>query len=204
MILRCTKKLLAEIGPRQLTERPADGEDWYANLLRLDGRKCRLLTHAATLFTVFEADLRAAELRDSGNLATGLIRREPLREGLPANTFGDMVPASVIVAKTADRSILGCMNDMGFMCETVTDRSGGRLATDIAGLNQTLRRNINSARDYQQPIELAAQRLRQARRVSGDRGSPQPCSLRPLASLHAETHEHHRPVAHHRDEQLGS
>jgi hypothetical protein len=34
------------------------------------------------------------------------------------------------------------------------------VATDIAGLNQRLRRNINSARDYQQPVELVAQRLR--------------------------------------------
>jgi hypothetical protein len=160
VILRCTKKLLAVIGPRQLTERPADGEDWYANLLWLSGRNCLLLTHAATLFTVFEADLRAVGLRAPGNLATGLIRRELLREGLPADTFGDMVPASVIVAKTADRSILGCMNDMAFMCETVIDRSGGLVATDIAGLNQRLRRNINSARDYQQPVELVAQRLR--------------------------------------------
>ena len=71
-----------------------------------------------------------------------------------------MVPASVLVAKTADRSILGCMNDMAFMCETMTDRSGGLVDTDIGGLNQKLRRNINSARDYQRPIELAAQRLR--------------------------------------------
>jgi hypothetical protein len=52
------------------------------------------------------------------------------------------------------------MNDMAFMCKTVTDRSGGLAATDIAGLNQTLRRNINSARDYRQPIDLVAQRLR--------------------------------------------
>ena len=51
MILRCTKKLLTVIKPQQLIDCQPDGEDWYANLLSLNGRKCLLLTHAATLFT---------------------------------------------------------------------------------------------------------------------------------------------------------
>ena len=161
MILRCTKKLLTVIRPQQqLTDCTPDGEDWYANLLWLNGRKCLLLTHAATLFTVFEPDVRVAELRDAGRLVTGLISRELLREQLPVDTFRIADPASVALAKTADRSVLGCMNDMAFMCEAAATRSGGLAATDIADLNRALRRNINSARDYQPPIELATQRLR--------------------------------------------
>lgn len=48
VILRCTSKLLAVIGPA-IVAKPApapDGEDWYANLLWFDRRKCLLLTHA--------------------------------------------------------------------------------------------------------------------------------------------------------------
>jgi hypothetical protein len=160
VILRCTKKLLTVIKPRQLTDCPADGEDWYANLLWLSGRKCLLLTHSATLFTVFEANVRTADLRDHGRLVTSLISRELLREQLPADTFGNLDQASVILAKTADRSVLGCMNDMAFMCEVSADRSGRLATNDIADLNQALRRNISSARSYQPPIELTAQRLR--------------------------------------------
>lgn len=163
MILRCTKKLLTVIRPRQLTNCAPDGEDWYANLLWLSGRKCLLLTHATTLFTVLEADVGAADLRDPGRLVTGLISRELLHEQLPANTFGHPHPADVSLAKTADRSVLGCMNDMAFMCETVTSRSGGLATTDIADLNWALRRNVNGARGYQPPIELTAQRLRATR-----------------------------------------
>jgi len=33
-------------------------------LLWLSGRKCLLITHATTLFTVLEADVRAADLPD--------------------------------------------------------------------------------------------------------------------------------------------
>jgi hypothetical protein len=163
VILRCTKKLLAVIRPRQLADCPPDGEDWYANLLWLGSRKCLLVTHTATLFSVFEADVRAADLRDPGRLVTGLIGRELRREQLSAETFGNLDPASVNLAKTADRSVLGCMNDMAFMCAASTDRSGGLATTDLADLNQALRRNINSARGYQPPIELTAQRISAAR-----------------------------------------
>lgn len=66
---------------------------------------------AATLFTVFEPDVGAADLRDHGCLVTSLIDLELVREQLPADTFGRPTwPASS--AKTADRSVLGCMNDM--------------------------------------------------------------------------------------------
>lgn len=147
------------IRARELADSAPDGEDWYASLLWSSGRKCLLLTHVATLFTVFEPDVRAADFRDPGRLVTGLIKRELLREQLPPDTFGELEKAEVVLAKTADRSVLGCMNDMAFMCEVTITRSGGLADTDIADLNQALRRNINSARAYQPPIELAARHL---------------------------------------------
>ena len=160
MILRCTKKLLTVIGAK-LVAQPAlvpDAEDWYANLLWLSRRKCLLLTHAATLFSIFEADVSASDLRATSSLVTRLIRRELLAEGLPSSTFTDLEPERVILARTADRSVLGCMNDMAFLCENAVTRSGGLSRTDFAALNRSLRRNINSARGYRPPIELTAER----------------------------------------------
>jgi hypothetical protein len=46
------------------------------------------------------------------------------------------------------------IDDLGL----VPDPPDGLAITDIADLNQTLRRNINSARGYQPPIELTAER----------------------------------------------
>jgi hypothetical protein len=63
------------------------------------------------------------------------------------------------MAKTADRSILGCMNDMAFLCEHVIAGAEGLAGTDLDELNRSLRRNINSARGYRPPIELTARRL---------------------------------------------
>jgi uncharacterized protein DUF6933 len=159
VILRCTRKLLAVIGSAVAGPAPApDPEDWYANLLWFDRRKCLLLTHSATLFTILEANVTASGLRATRQLVTGLIGRELRREELPPGTFGDLGQQEVLLAKTADRSVLGCMNDMAFICEHAIADAGGLARTDLAELNQVLRRNINSARGYCPPIELAARR----------------------------------------------
>jgi hypothetical protein len=161
VILRCTKKLLAVIRPAPAAE-PApvpDAEDWYANLLWSGRRKCLLLTHQATLFSIFEADVSASDLRGTRPLVSRLIERELRREGLPSDTFADLQAEEVIVAKTADRSVLGCMNDMAFLCQHTITNSGGLRRTDHAELNRSLRRNINSARGHRPPIELTAERL---------------------------------------------
>ena len=97
--------------------------------------------------------------RATHQLVTDLIGRELRREGLPTGTFGDLEQEDVLLAKTADRSVLGCMNDMAFMCEHAIAETGGLARTDLARLNQSLRRNINSARGYCPPIELTARRL---------------------------------------------
>jgi hypothetical protein len=136
-----------------------DPEDWYANLLWFDRRKCLLLTHSATLFTIFEADATASELRATRQLIARLIGRELRCEELPAATFGDLEQQEVLLARTADRSVLGCMNDMAFMCEYAIADAGGLARTDLAALNRSLRRNINSARGYRPPIELTTRRL---------------------------------------------
>ena len=63
--LRCTGKLLNLLGKQsvRLVEAPPKSDDWYANLLWLDRRKCLLITHAGTLFSLFVVDVRIADLR---------------------------------------------------------------------------------------------------------------------------------------------
>ncbi len=160
-MLRCTKKLLDVIRPEQLTTQERDGSDWYGNLLVLDRRQCLLLTHADTLFTIFEPDVRAPDLRSTRDLVAWLIERELLAEGLPVRTFGDLGTEELSIAKTADRSVLGCMNDMAYLCEDAVARAGSLAITDVQSLNRHLRRNINSARDYQRPIDLVLERIAQ-------------------------------------------
>jgi hypothetical protein len=50
------------------------------------------------------------------------------------------------------------MTDMANHCAAVARKAGGLASTDIADINQALRRNINSARGYAYPIDLVTQR----------------------------------------------
>jgi hypothetical protein len=81
------------------------------------------------------------------------------------NVLDDLMTAHDLarLVEMEHRSVLGCMNDMAFMCETVTNRSGGLVGTAIAELSQALRRNTSSARGCQPPIELTSQHLRARR-----------------------------------------
>jgi hypothetical protein len=161
VILRCTKKLLDVIRPARLRTLKPDGNDWYGNLLILERHKCLLLTHVDTLFTIFEPDVRASDLRPTRDLVAGLIERELFAEGLPVHTFGDLGTEELSIAKTADRSVLGCMNDMAYVCEDAFDRAGSLASMEVPSLNRHLRRNINSTRDYERPIDLVLERIAQ-------------------------------------------
>ena len=103
--------------------------------------------------------MTASGLRATRQLVTGLIGRELRREELQAGTSGDLGQQEVLLARTADRSVLGGMNDMAFRCGHVLADAGGLARADLAELNRSLRRNINSARGYCSPVELAARRL---------------------------------------------
>src|SRR6266852_427116 len=116
MVVRCTKKMLDLLGSRSLTlsELSPTDDDWYLNLLWIDRQKCLLLTHAGTLFSIFRAGVRSADLRPIGNYLVAAIESELRAEALPTDTFPELEPESVLLAKTASRSTLGFMNEMAF------------------------------------------------------------------------------------------
>jgi hypothetical protein len=57
------------------------------------------------LFTIFEPDVRASDLKATKNLVVELMERELLAEGLPAGIFGDLWADELPLAKTTDRSV---------------------------------------------------------------------------------------------------
>jgi hypothetical protein len=134
LTLRCTGKVLKLLDrtaarPTLTSAAPSD-DDWYVNLIWLDRRKCLLMTHAGTLFSVLAVDVRQGDLNQIGPLVVALIERELRAEGLPIDTFGWLDPA-VQVAKTASRSVLGCTNDMAFICKYAVIEAGGLAHCDI-------------------------------------------------------------------------
>lgn len=134
MVLRCTAKLLNLLGARDkdLVAPPASDADWYANLLWVDRRKCLLLAHAGTLFSIFVADVRKADLLPLGSLATGLIQQELRAEGLPLDAFGEMDLSSGELAKTASRNVLGYMNESHAAASTQSPKAVGWVGATLS------------------------------------------------------------------------
>lgn len=137
--------------------------------------------------------MRAADLRATHRLVTGLVERELRREDLPPATFGNLRSQELILAKTADRSVLGCTKDMAFLCEVAIAQAGGLPHCDPGELNQALHRNINSSRAYRPPgrarrTTTCAQSIKRTR--TGPRARPaQLVTLRPAV----QPRRHHIP-----------
>ena len=104
------------LGGRSITlsDLPPTEDDWYLNLLWIARQKCILLTHAGTLFSVFRAGVRSADLRPIGTYLVAAIETELRAESLPTDTFSELELGSVRLGKTASRSTLGFMNEMAF------------------------------------------------------------------------------------------
>jgi len=85
----------------------------------LDRRRCLLLTHAGTLFSLFAADLLATELRQLGAVLERNARVALYDEGLPVEALGDLDGGAPVLARTASRRILGVMSEDAYMCEHV-------------------------------------------------------------------------------------
>ena len=170
MVVRCTKKMLDLLGSRNvaLSQPAPSDDDWYLNLVWIERQKCLLLTHSGTLFSVFRASVRVADLRPLGDCVVDAIETELRAEGLPAETFSRLDPNDVRIAKTAGRSTLGFMKEMAFELEWHIAHDGGLERADVNELNHALRRTLRShGRDYARPIELVHQHLATRARPTG-------------------------------------
>ena len=163
MLVRCTTRLLELLGNPITEERPASPDDWYANVFWVQRRKCLLVTHTETLFCVFAPAVRAASLRPLHAFVVPLIKGQLAAEGFPAAALGPLDCGPASIAKTADRQVLGCMNDIATACQHAAADAGGLARLDLVALHHRLQRNITSARDYVCAVDLVANRLQQAR-----------------------------------------
>lgn len=152
--------MLAPLGRSvPVVELPPGEDDWYANLLWLERRKCLLLTHADTLFSVFVPDVRAGDLRPLGPYLAALLETELRSEGLPIDVLGPLDPEDVQVAKTASRSVLGFMNDMAVHIKYAVASAGRLCRCDPAAISRHLRRTPYNRGGYLYPIDLAVARV---------------------------------------------
>ena len=161
VVIRCTVKALKLLGVRlaSLVEIEPDDDDWYVNLLWFDRRKCLLLTHAGTTFSVFVPDVRKADLDPFGRFLADVVVVALDAEGLPRDVLGSLDTGGVTVARTASRRVLGVMNDIAMHIEYALYACGGVMDVDVVTLNRELQRTLHSyGGGYAKPIDLVRRR----------------------------------------------
>ncbi len=164
MVLRCTAKGLDLLGFRRLSlvEVPPSDDDWYLNLLWFDRRKCLLLTHAGTVFSIFIPDVRKADLAPIGPYVIDAVVAALRAEGLPVDALGELDSHDLLLTKTASRQVLGFMNEISSHISYAVYGHSDVRELDAVALNSRLQRTPhNHGGRYATPLDLVAERLMQ-------------------------------------------
>ena len=159
-IIHCTKRLLKEIEAvpiefdRNVSALEGMG-NWYANLIRIDRRKCIIFTNEKTLYTFLIPKVVKNNLK---NIEHEFLTH--LTFNLQSEGFGIEIIhriqqeyREIRYAKTANRSVLGSMNDLASLYEHRIMGSGGIDNMKILAINQETNRTPMGALKYVFPIK---------------------------------------------------
>lgn len=118
MILRCTAKLLKEMGLSRLHEANDNPQqpilsDWHANLFFLSRKKNIIFCDSGTFFTLVSFNVRRDEIRNIGRLFRNELVKTLLDEDIDGTTIQQVMDANkeIELGPTRDRKVLGIMVD---------------------------------------------------------------------------------------------
>ena len=124
VVLRCTQKLLVrlkQVGDLPPVESTTRLGDWYGNILRI-GRRQHLLfiSERSRLPVVFPI----SEARQLGTVFPDAVCERLAMVGIAARDIADerMRMSELAFGRTRNRSLLGTLNDIAFMAQSVDAR----------------------------------------------------------------------------------
>ena len=157
-LIRCTAKLLKELKQEPVANveplRSFIG-GWHANLLRIERRKCVLVTNDKTLYTIFIPGLKKPDFNDFGEMFRHHLFKNLLHERFTQGKIEAVLDEhrTILFARTNNRSVLGLMNDLKFHLEFFIASRGGLVQAPIYELNRRLNRIPFSAIGGKCPID---------------------------------------------------
>ena len=158
-IIRCTQRLLRELGisPPDAEASVSDREglgNWYANIIRLDRRKCLIFTNERTLYTFLIPGVLKRDLENIKNEFVSNLIFNLQNEGFDLEVIDRIRQEykEIGFAKTASKIILGSMNDFALQYEVLLPEAG-IAHVKILHLNRKINMTPMSAINYAYPIE---------------------------------------------------
>ena len=159
-LIRCTQRLLKELGtpkPELVKEAQYPGllGDWYANLFRVDRRKCILFTNARTLYAFVVPAVTKGMLQALGDFFCTHLEENLRGEGFPNGTIRLVLDAhrKLRIGKTKSRGVLGSMNDYVKHYKFHVEWQGGLTDSDTVDINRKLNEMPMSALGYSSGAE---------------------------------------------------
>jgi len=163
VILRCTRKLLKMLKVKP-EDTPAQSTnllgEWYANLVPTIGGDLVVFANARTLLSVA---IPTSALPQLVPLFTARVYNL-LRIIKVPEQFANLETAeykSVLFAKTADRRVLGCLNEIARYYQYVAESHEGDEMISLMSVETELSRYIYKLTNYRYPAEIALELLAQ-------------------------------------------
>ncbi len=136
-------------------------EDWYANLLWIERRKCVLFASVGMHFPLLVLDVWVAELRDPGTLLREALRATLLRIGAsPGQVAEELLRLGRLeLGRSTNRRVLGSMNDYAYQAQAYAESCSGVVEADSASISAQIAESPMSAIGYKSPLGLMCERL---------------------------------------------
>jgi hypothetical protein len=163
--IRCTKKLLKEMGLKSADLSDASQEallgDWYGNLFYHNGKKCLLFAAEKTLLCFVVTEVTRKQIRKLEVVFREGLFRLLLEEGFQPNQVSQLLDEcrEIEYAATADRGMIGSMNELVKEAQFWLEQLGSPAAPDIAAIHQTLNRNPLKQISYKFAIDVSKELL---------------------------------------------
>ncbi len=160
-LIHCTQKLLKElkVAPIDLVTYTHDSGglgDWYANLVRIDKRKCVLFTNERTLYSFLIPGVVKSNLMNIKNEFLTHLIFNLQNDGFDSDVIEQVRQeyTDVGFARTVNRAVLGSMIDFTFQYKyLIMVRVEGLANTNILEFNKLVNESPMSYLKYDSPIE---------------------------------------------------
>jgi hypothetical protein len=145
--LKCTKKLLEEMDAEPVAaEVESEGilGDWYANLLRLERKKCVLFVNEQTRFCFLVPDLKRVHIKNLGVVFRdglfGVLRSEGYQTPMIEHIISEY--DALGYGKATNRAVLGSMTEYTKTYEYWIADEGGLASCDLKAITKQMNRTL--------------------------------------------------------------
>lgn len=142
-LIRCTEKARKVLARRYSFDEhaapPSELAEWYCNVLTIERRRCALLTHARTLYSLLIPGFDRSTIDSFSQTFRRHLTLCLEWEGIPApDAVARLAPEPDAFSRTRSRVILGSMTDSALLCRTYVAIGGGLARANLAEVARRL------------------------------------------------------------------